>query len=273
MTPKVALTIAGSDSGGGAGVQADLLTFAAHRVHGTSALTAVTAQNTRAVTAVVALEPSFVVAQITAVLEDLAPAAAKTGMLANAAIVRAVADLAGAGALPPLVVDPVLVSTSGHALMEPEGVEAYRRHLLPHATVLTPNLREAAVLAGCALEELSCEEAMAEVGRELRRLGPRVVVVKGGHLVARDRRDERDAAPDVVVGPEGVEVVRRPRVATTNDHGTGCTLSAAIAAQLALGRSIPEAIVGARDYVQAALTGSAAWQLGGGHGPLDHFSP
>lgn len=272
MTPKVALTIAGSDSGGGAGIQADLLTFAAHRVHGTSALTAVTAQNTRAVTAVVALDPSFVVAQITAVLEDLAPAAAKTGMLANAAIVRAVADLAEAGALPPLVVDPVLVSTSGHALMEPEGVEAYRRHLIPHATVLTPNLREAAVLAGCALEDLSSEEAMAEVGHDLRRLGPRVVVVKGGHLLDRGP-GLGGTAPDVVVGPEGVEVVRRPRVETKNDHGTGCTLSAAIAAQLALGRAIPEAIVRARDYVQAALTGSADWQLGGGHGPLDHFSP
>lgn len=266
MTPKVALTIAGSDSGGGAGIQADLLTFAAHGIHGTSAITAVTAQNTKLVSAVLALPADFVVEQVRAVLEDLGPAAAKTGMLANAEIVRAVGELAAAGALPPLVVDPVLVSTSGHALMEPDGVEAYRRDLLPHALVVTPNLHEAAVLAGRRRTDLDGEEAMGAVAESLRSLGPRWVVVKGGHLGGGA------GAPDVVAGPDGIEVLAAERVSTHNDHGTGCTLSAAVAAQLALGTEPMEAVRRAKRYVQHALAGASDWRLGSGHGPIDHFA-
>ena len=265
MTPRIALSISGSDSGGGAGVQADLLTFAAYGVHGTSALTAITAQNTQGVTGVVALEPSFVVQQIETVLEDLPAAAAKTGMLANRGIVEAVSELAADGALPPLVVDPVLVTTSGHALMEPDGVAAYRDALFPFALVVTPNLREAAVLSGQPLEALADEGAMAKVGAELLELGPSYVLVKGGHLAGPE-------APDVLVGPDGVEVLRRPRVASGNDHGTGCTLSAALTANLALGLAVPEALARAKDFVHRAIEGAASWKLGRGHGPLDHFT-
>lgn len=258
------LTIAGSDSGGGAGIQADLKTFAAHGVFGTTAITAVTAQNTAKVTDVVALDPDMVVAQVQAVTADMEVRAAKTGMLARAATVEAVGTLAAAGALPPLVVDPVLVSTSGHPLLDEGGVRAYRERLLPHATVATPNLREAAVLTGRSVRQLGDEEAMAEAGRELQRLGARVIVVKGGHLDAA-------TSPDIVVGPEGIHTLEAPRVKTGNDHGTGCSLSAAIAANLAGGLGIMEAISEAKRYVHDALEGSAGWHLGSGHGPVDHF--
>jgi hydroxymethylpyrimidine/phosphomethylpyrimidine kinase len=260
----VALTIAGSDSGGGAGAQADLKTFAAHRVHGTSALTAITAQNTAEVRGVVALEPEFVHQQIVAVLDDFDVRAVKTGMLANAGIVAAVAQLAGEGRLPALVVDPVLVSSSGHALMSPDGVAAYLDRLLPNALVATPNLREAAVLSGVALEELTGPEAMADVAALIRaRCGADYVVVKGGHLT--------DSAHDVVAGPEGITVLSGTRVTTANDHGTGCSLSGAIAANLALGADVLAAIESAKVFVARALAGGAGWALGAGHGPIDHF--
>jgi hydroxymethylpyrimidine/phosphomethylpyrimidine kinase len=262
-TPVVALTIAGSDSGGGAGVQADLKTFAAHGVHGTSALTAVTAQNTAEVRAVVALEPSFVRTQIETVLDDLAVRATKTGMLANAGIVLTVAELAREGRLPHLVVDPVLVSSSGHALVSEEGVTAYVEHLLPLAEVATPNLREAAVLGGVALKTLTNVEAMAAVAETIRAMGARYVVVKGGHLQA--------TANDVLAGPDGVTVLEAARIVTSNDHGTGCSLSAAIAANLALGRGVPEAVAAAKAFVARGLAGGAHWHLGAGHGPIDHF--
>lgn len=260
----MALTVAGSDSGGGAGIQADLKTFAACGVFGTSAITAVTAQNTTGVSDVVALEPEVVAAQIKAVLADLGPGAAKTGMLATAAIVTTVAAMATRGELPALVVDPVLVSTSGHILLDEGGVAAYRDHLLPQALVATPNLREAAVLTGRDVRQLGDEDAMVEAGRELQALGPRYVVVKGGHLGG-------PLAPDVVLGPTGVDIMAQPRVATRNDHGTGCSLSAAIAASLARGLEPMAAIAGAKRYVHQALVGAADWSLGEGHGPLDHF--
>ena len=262
-TPPTALTIAGSDSGGGAGAQADLKTFAAHRVHGTSALTAVTAQNTAQVRGVVALDAPFVQLQIETVLDDFDVAATKTGMLATGAVVLAVAELAQAGLLPQLVVDPVLVSSSGQALMTPEGIEAYLTQLLPHALVATPNLREAAVLAGVALEALTDTGAMAEVAEQIRRGGATYVVVKGGHL--------SEAAHDVVAGPDGITVLEGHRVRTGNDHGTGCSLSAAIAANLALGLGVLEAIEAAKAFVARALAGGAGWTLGAGHGPVDHF--
>jgi len=262
-TPPTALTIAGSDSGGGAGAQADLKTFAAHRVHGTCALTAVTAQNTAEVRGVVALEAPFVRLQVETVLDDFAVGSVKTGMLATAAIVREVAGLAAAGKLPHLVVDPVLVSSSGHRLMEPNGIEAYLGQLLPHAVVATPNLREAAVLGDTTVECLGTLDARVEVAQRIRATGARYVVVKGGHLT--------ESADDVVAGPEGVVVLPGARVATVNDHGTGCSLSAAVAANLALGATVPAAIAEAKAFVTRALVGGAGWHLGSGHGPLDHF--
>ena len=267
MTPTVALTIAGSDSGGGAGIQADLKTFAAHGVFGTSAITAVTAQHTGAVLGVAVLEPEMVLAQVHAVLADLHPSAVKTGMLANARIVAAVADLAERNLLPCLVVDPVLISTSGHALMDPDGVEAYRDLLLPHAEVATPNLREAALLVGCAPEELDGVEAMAEAAELLRKLGTKTVVVKGGHLAPHGE----EPSPDVVAGPGGAIVLESDRIETRNDHGTGCSLSAAIAAQLALGAGPAVAIERAKSYVHQAIAAAVKWHLGSGHGPIDHF--
>jgi hydroxymethylpyrimidine kinase/phosphomethylpyrimidine kinase len=262
-TPPTALTIAGSDSGGGAGAQADLKTFAALHVHGTSALTAVTAQNTTGVRGVVALDPAFVRLQVETVLDDFDVRSVKTGMLANGGIVLAVACLAEQGRLPDLVVDPVLVSSTGHPLLEPDGITAYLERLLPRALVATPNLREAAVLAGTTVEALVSLDARIEVAEQIRERGPRWVVVKGGHLT--------ESADDVVVGPEGVTVLPSTRVETGNDHGTGCSLSAAVAARLARGDEVPEAIRLAKEFVHRALVGGAGWRLGGGHGPVDHF--
>jgi hydroxymethylpyrimidine/phosphomethylpyrimidine kinase len=262
-TPPTALTIAGSDSGGGAGAQADLKTFAALRVYGTCALTAVTAQNTAEVRGVVALEPTFVQQQIETVLDDFAVGSVKTGMLATAATVTAVADLAKRGLLPSLVVDPVLVSSTGHRLLEDAGIVAYLHDLLPHAQVVTPNLREAAVLGDTDVDSLRALEARVAVAERIRTTGARYVVVKGGHLT--------DSADDVVAGPDGVLVLPGERVDTGNDHGTGCSLSAAIAAYLARGATVPEAITQAKAFVARALAGGAAWRLGAGHGPLDHF--
>ena len=262
-TPPTALSIAGSDSGGGAGAQADLKTFAAHRVHGTTALTAVTAQNTARVRGVAAMEPDFVRLQIETVLEDFDVRSVKTGMLATRGIVDVVAELAAAGRLPQLVVDPVLVSSSGQALMTPDGLDAYRTRLLPHALMVTPNLREAAALTGRAVEQLMNVEAMTEAAEQIRAGGTRFVVVKGGHLT--------DAAHDVVAGPQGITVLEAVRVETGNDHGTGCSLSAAIAANLALGADVLESVRAAKAFVARGLVGGAAWRLGEGHGPIDHF--
>jgi hydroxymethylpyrimidine/phosphomethylpyrimidine kinase len=262
-TPHTALTIAGSDSGGGAGIQADLKTFAALGVHGTTALTALTAQNTAQVRGVVAMEADFVRLQIETVLDDFAVQSVKTGMLANRAIVDVVAGLAAAGRLPQLVVDPVLVSSSGQALMAPDGLEAYLARLLPHALVVTPNLREASALTGIDLVELMSVAAMTEAAEQIRAAGARYVVVKGGHFT--------DAAHDVVAGPEGVTVLEAVRVVTGNDHGTGCSLSAAISAQLARGADVLEAVRAAKSFVASGLAGAAGWRLGAGHGPIDHF--
>jgi len=264
MTPIVVLTIAGSDSGGGAGLQADLKTFAALGVFGTTAVSAVTAQHSAAVIGVVAMEPAFVVAQVEAVVADLHPRATKTGMLAVPGTVRAVAELAERGVLPNLVVDPVLVSSTGHALMGEGGVDAYRRHLLPRAAVATPNLREAALLTGRRPADLAGIEQMIEVAEELRALGSGAVVVKGGHAGG-------DSAPDVFVDGGEPVIFSAVRVATGNDHGTGCSLSAAIAAGLARGAEPLDAVRAAKEFVHRALVGAAGWRLGAGHGPIDHF--
>lgn len=261
MNPPVALTIAGSDSGGGAGIQADLKTFAALGVFGTSALTAVTAQNTTAVLGVRVLEPAFVDLQIEAVLGDLPVAAVKTGMLASAATVAVVARRAAAGDLPRLVVDPVMVTSTGTPLLDDDGVAAYIELLLPHAAVCTPNMREAALLASMAVTDVAGMEAAA---RRLAEYGPGVVVVKGGHLGG-------DAAPDVVLADGVLTVLDGPRVATANDHGTGCSLAAATAAHLARGAAPVAAVREAKAFVAAAIAGASSWTLGAGHGPLDHF--
>jgi hydroxymethylpyrimidine/phosphomethylpyrimidine kinase len=257
---RVALTIGGSDSGGGAGIQADLRTFAAHGLHGASAITAVTAQNTVAVVDYVALEPRMVVAQIEAVASDMPVAAVKTGMLANRPIVEAVAEAVARLRLPHLVVDPVMVAKSGDRLLDLAGAAAYRERLFPLAEVVTPNLAEAEALLGRPVRSV---EAMAQAARDLQALGPRTVLVKGGHL-------EGDPV-DVFFDGQRTEELRAPRIATRNTHGTGCTLSAAIAARLALGQEPLEAARGAKAYLTEALRG--AYALGRGAGPVDHLHP
>jgi hydroxymethylpyrimidine/phosphomethylpyrimidine kinase len=261
VNPLVALTIAGSDSGGGAGLQADLKTFAALGVFGTSVVTAVTAQNTAAVLGVEAVDPAFVDLQIEAVLDDLPVAAVKTGMLASAATVAVVARRAAAGRLPHLVVDPVMVTSTGTPLLDEGAVAAYVELLLPHAAVCTPNMREAAILTSTAVTDVAGMETAA---RRLAAYGVGVVVVKGGHL-------DGGRAPDVIVVEGEVIVIDGPRVVSVNDHGTGCTLSAATAALLARGAEPLDAVRDAKAYVTAAIRGAATWSLGRGHGPLDHF--
>ncbi|PYQ38608.1 MAG: bifunctional hydroxymethylpyrimidine kinase/phosphomethylpyrimidine kinase [Acidobacteria bacterium] len=257
---KVVLTVAGSDSGGGAGIQADLRTFAAHGVHGTSAITAVTAQNSVAVLDWVALDPRMVVAQMEAVASDMPVAAAKTGMLATAAIVSAVAAAIERLALPLVVVDPVMVAKSGDRLLDRDAETACRERLLPLATVVTPNLPEAESLLGRPVRTLA---EMREAARALRAMGPRAVVVKGGHL-------EGDAV-DVFWDGERMEDLSAPRIATKNTHGTGCTYSAAIAARLALGDPLLDAVRGAKAYLTEAIRRS--YSVGRGHGPVDHLHP
>jgi hydroxymethylpyrimidine/phosphomethylpyrimidine kinase len=268
VTPRVVLTIAGSDSGGGAGLEADLRTFAALGVHGAVAVTAVTAQSTVGVTAILPVEPAMVREQVLVVADDLAVAAVKTGMLARPHTVLEVARLAAEGRLPNLVVDPVLVSSTGHLLMEDGGVEAYRDALFSHAAVVTPNLREAAVLLGVDVKALTTTEAMADAASLLRATGAACVVVKGGHLLEGAAATR---APDVVVTAKATTTLDGSRVVTRNDHGTGCSLAAAIAVGLAEGRDPLAAVVRAKAFVAAALAGSSSWALGQGHGPIDHL--
>ena len=254
-----ALTIAGSDSGGGAGIQADLKTFAAHRVFGTSAITAVTAQNTRGVRLWQALPVELVVAQIEAVIEDIGADAVKIGMLGNAAIVRAVAQAIDRLRLAPVVLDPVMIAKGGDRLLEEDAVNELRDTLLPRAHVVTPNIPEAEVLARRPIRSL---DDMRDAAIGIQRLGPRVVLVKGGHA-------EGAEAVDVGCTPDGLVELRGPRLATRHTHGTGCTLSSAIAANLANGRSDVEALREAKRYLEGAIR--HAPEIGGGHGPLDHM--
>jgi hydroxymethylpyrimidine/phosphomethylpyrimidine kinase len=265
MNPPVALTIAGSDSGGGAGIQADLKTFAALGVFGTTAITALTAQNTRGVRGVHPIPVEFVLAQVETVLDDLPVAATKTGMLATAPILHAVATLAATGRLPRLVVDPVMVSSSGDRLLDAEAEHAYVEELLPHAIVVTPNLREAEVLLGRRITTLAEQRAAAEA---LGAFGPQAVVVKGGHAVT----DTPGEAVDVVFDGVSMYELRAPRVDTVNNHGSGCSFASATAAGLARGLSTADALATAKEFVHRAVAGGATWSLGGGHGPLDHFS-
>jgi hydroxymethylpyrimidine/phosphomethylpyrimidine kinase len=208
-------------------------------------------------------------AQVAAVVQDLGVAAVKTGMLARPATVREVARLAAEGALPHLVVDPVLVSSTGHLLMEEGGVDAYRDALFAHAAVVTPNLREAGVLLGVDLDALGTLEAMADAATALLGTGARCVVVKGGHLLGGTATETR--APDVVATAAGTTTLDGARVTTRNDHGTGCSLAAAIAVGLAEGLAPLDAVRRAKAFVATALDGASTWSLGGGHGPIDHL--
>jgi hydroxymethylpyrimidine/phosphomethylpyrimidine kinase len=256
-----ALSIAGSDSGGGAGIQADLKTFTALQVYGMSALTAVTAQNTLGVQAVHLLPPELVVRQIDAVCDDIGVDAAKTGMLGERAIVEAVALAVREHHVPHLVVDPVMVSKGGQALLQPEAREALRRQLLPLAEVATPNLPEAAALLGTDRVPADLRE-QREAARRLHDLGPRWVVVKGGH-------GEGELAVDVAYDGQAFLELRRPRLQTRHTHGTGCTFSAAIAAHLAQGWPVPAALEAAREFIQWAIAHAPG--LGAGHGPTNHL--
>ena len=263
-TPVVALTVAGTDSAGGAGAYADLRTFAAHGVHGAAVVAALTAQSTVGIREVRLIDADFVVTQATTVLDDLDVRAVKTGFLGSTATVRVVADLAAAGRLPALVVDPVLVRADGRRLFDPTVEEAYVDALLPHAVVATPNRAEAGLLVG---RPLRTTDDMADAASELAARGPRVVVVKGG-----DAEDEGHESIDVVATADGlVERLVLPRLATANDHGSGCTFAAATAARLARGADVLDAVRSAKRYVHASLAGAASWRLGGGHGPLDQM--
>jgi hydroxymethylpyrimidine/phosphomethylpyrimidine kinase len=256
---RTALTIAGSDSGGGAGIQADLKTFAAHGVYGTSVITAVTAQNTRGVTMFEAMPAALVRAQIDAVVSDIGAHAVKTGMLATATLVRTVAAAAGELRLPALVVDPVMIAKGGDRLLDEDAVEAMRSELFRHAVLVTPNVPEAEALAGIAI---GTEGDRREAARRIVAMGARAVVIKGGHLPTPD-------IVDLLYDGIDFEEFRHERVAGRHTHGTGCTFAASVAASLALGRGIPEAIRLAQEYIAGAIRSAPG--IGGGHGPMNHF--
>ena len=251
--------MAGSDSGGGAGIQADLKTFHQWGVYGTSALTAVTAQNTLGVQAIHPVPPATIDAQIRSVADDLPPAAVKSGMLATADIVRTVADAIRSHRLPNYVLDPVMVATSGDTLLERDAVAAVRSTLLPLATIVTPNWPEAVLLTGVTE---ATPRGMARAARAILDAGAQAALVKGGHLGG-------DEVVDLFRDGESERLFRGPRIRTRHTHGTGCTLSAAIAAGLALGTPLPEAVEAAVAWLRKAIAGAPG--LGSGHGPLDHF--
>lgn len=255
------LTIAGTDPSGGAGIQADIKAMSALGAYACSAITAVVAQNTQGVRSFQALDPDFVAAQIDAVLDDVRIDAVKIGMIANAGIARVVADRLRDHGARNIVLDPVMVAKSGHALLDPEAVSAVREALVPLASVITPNLPEAAVLLG--REDGWTAETMQAALPELMELGSDYVLLKGGHLAGAD-------STDLLAGPEGTLALKAPRITTTNDHGTGCTLSSAIAALLPH-HDMPEAVARAKAYLHAALAQGDRLEVGRGHGPVHHF--
>jgi hydroxymethylpyrimidine/phosphomethylpyrimidine kinase len=261
MPMPIALTIAGSDSSAGAGIQADLKTFAAHGVYGTSAITAVTAQNTTGVSGAFALPADFVTSQIEAIAGDFDLAVVKTGMLANSAIIDAVAAAILSLELPSVIVDPVLKSTSGEPLCDREGIATLVSELLPRARVLTPNVPEAETLLGGSFAIDSLDRAK-DAARRLQSMGPAAVVLKGGHLPG-------DEVVDLLFDGHTMHEFRAPRVPSTTTHGTGCTFASAIAANLALGATLVESVRLAKAYVTGAIRHGFA--IGKGHGPLNHF--
>jgi hydroxymethylpyrimidine/phosphomethylpyrimidine kinase len=253
------LTIAGSDSGGGAGIQADLKTFAALGVYGTSVVAAVTAQNTRQVAGVVTMPADFVTLQIETVASDIEIHATKTGMLASAAIVEAVAAAIKELELPNLVVDPVMIAKSGDSLLDEDAVRAMRAELLPLARVVTPNIPEAEALTGRRVRSLS---EIRDAARRIHDMGPSAVVIKGGH-------GSEPEIIDLLFYDDRITELCTPRIQTRNTHGTGCTFASAVAAGLARGLSVLESVAGAQSYVAGAIR--HALRIGHGHGPLDHF--
>ncbi|MGH7880503.1 MAG: bifunctional hydroxymethylpyrimidine kinase/phosphomethylpyrimidine kinase, partial [Candidatus Binataceae bacterium] len=257
-----ALTIAGSDSSGGAGIQADLKTFGALGVYGASVITALTAQNTQRVAAIHDVPPEFIAAQIDAVFADLAVVAVKIGMLSRAPSIEAVARGLVRHKAWNIVLDPVMVASSGDALLARAAIDALRRMLIPRALVVTPNWPEAAALAGASLARN--EQEMEAQAREILALGAGNVLIKGGHGEGAD-------SVDLLIGEGEVVRLSAPRIATKNIHGTGCTLSSAIAAGLARGRDLITAVQDAKAYVTAAIAAADRLQVGSGHGPLNHF--
>jgi hydroxymethylpyrimidine/phosphomethylpyrimidine kinase len=262
MTTPIALTIAGSDSSGGAGIQADLKTFAAFGVYGASVITALTAQNTQGVSGIHQLPAEFVTAQIDAVFSDLAVGAVKIGMVAQPPVIDAI--VAGLKRWSPkhVVLDPVMVATSGDRLLATEAVDALRTRLIPLASVITPNLPEAAALLdeGVAADEATVEKQ----GRRLLALGCKAVLIKGGH-------GEGAESIDYLIDSSGVVALAAPRIATKNTHGTGCSLSSAIAAGLAKGEGMETALRKAKAFVSAAIAAADRFSVGHGHGPIHHF--
>ncbi len=255
--PRV-MTIAGSDSGGGAGIQADLKTFAALGVYGTSAITAITAQNTKTVTDVVEMPVDMVAAQIDAVISDIGTDAVKTGMLSSAPIIETVADKVKEHGLDRLVVDPVMVAKGGARLLQEDAVDALRMVLIPLATVVTPNIPEAEVIVGSKIET---PDDMKDAAQAIVELGAETAVVKGGH--------SKGPATDIFYDGTDFRAFTSPRVSTTSVHGTGCTFASAIAAGLAKEKPVRDAVGDAKKYVTAAIR--YAFPMGGGHGPLNHF--
>jgi hydroxymethylpyrimidine/phosphomethylpyrimidine kinase len=261
MTP-IALTIAGSDSSGGAGIQADLKTFAALGVYGASVITALTAQNTQGVTAIHDPPPEFIAAQIDAVFADLRIGAVKIGMLSRAGTIEAVAAGLARQRAENIVLDPVMVATSGSHLLAPDAVEALRSKLIPRALLVTPNLPEAAALTGTSLAQ--SEQHMESQARAILALGARNVLIKGGHA-------ESDDSVDLLIGQGEAVRFAAKRIATENTHGSGCTLSSAIAAGLAKGMTLADALREAKTYVTAAIAAADRLEIGRGPGPLNHF--
>lgn len=257
------LTVAGSDSGGGAGIQADIKTISAHGTYAASVITALTAQNTQGVRGIHEAPSPFVRAQIDAIFEDIRIDAVKVGMLAHQAIIEVVAERLAEHQAKNIVLDPVMVSKSEHRLLRPEAVDALRRTLLPRSHILTPNLPEAGDLLG--RDEPRTREEMVEAGEALRALGPQWVLIKGGH-----RANEARCA-DVLIGATEPMWIEAARIDTKNTHGTGCTLSSAIAARLARGASVPEAVRGAKSYLTEAIARAHELDVGRGHGPVHHF--
>jgi hydroxymethylpyrimidine/phosphomethylpyrimidine kinase len=262
MTTPIALTIAGSDSSGGAGIQADLKTFAALGVYGASVITALTAQNTQGVSGIHQISADFVTGQIDAVFSDLAIGAVKIGMVAELSVIGAIA--AGLAKWQPkqVVLDPVMVATSGDRLLKADAVDALRSKLIPRASLITPNLPEAAAL----LDEqvATTESAVADQGKRLLTLGPRAVLIKGGHGQGAE-------STDYLVTSAGSIALSAPRVATKNTHGTGCSLSSAIAAGLAKGENLESAVRNAKAWISAAIAAADRFAVGHGHGPVHHF--
>jgi len=262
MTIPIALTIAGSDSGGGAGIQADLKTFSALKVYGACVITALTAQNTRGVSGIHAVPAAFVTAQCDAVFSDLDIAAVKIGMVAEPAVIAAIVAALRRWRPAHVVFDPVMVATSGDRLVAPEAIEVLRRDLIPLAHLITPNMPEAAVLLD---EPVAADEAdIAAQGERLLGLGCPAVLIKGGHATGAE-------SVDWLVRREGTVRLAAPRIETPNTHGTGCTLSSAIAARLAQGDDMERAVRTAKDYISAALKASDRLHVGHGHGPVHHF--